>query len=92
MLHGFAIMRNACDVRMAGRFGCEENYKALEVSVMALILSQAKPSVILPPLGARVASTTSLFDAQAVSRPEECKDDPVLRESRVRLYSAALST
>jgi hypothetical protein len=67
MLHGFAIMRNACDVRMAGRFGSEENYKALEVSVMALILSQAKRSVILPLAGLGWRRPLSLFDTQAAS-------------------------
>jgi hypothetical protein len=58
---------------------------------MALIFSQAKWSVILPPVGPgwrrplRCSTHKPRVDG-------ECKDDPVLRESRVRLYSAALST
>jgi len=59
---------------------------------MALVVSQTSCFVILPSRGGPVG--IGYFAIQRTSRESkvECKDDPVLRESRVRLYSAALST
>jgi hypothetical protein len=85
-------MRNISDVRIfVGNWLYDERAKTLEVSIMPLATSLAE-LVYHSPAVESAGGDDSAIQGASREASIESRDDPVLRESRVRLYSAALST